>query len=362
METQDRVNLDYKVDLEQNTVENSLDEERESLLQFRENIARAEALPFHKIMEQGAESFSPGDLENRELETELEKTNKLVRRMRLQREREEETDVHPFPRSTKTKGLVPMRSRSNSTEHGGARARTFSESSTETGPRYSSGQEEYYSAEENTQTHGRSIIASRTEKIGLSEFQPVGFENFDNVCRLVSDGNQLEHKVNEHFRAQYRNTKATHQELQSQFYRTELSVCQDSMNKELTILAKEADMQNNEKCKLNSVLRVFETQSNERLEANNNLKLVMEGFKSSAHFDKEHADERLLTEQIKAHMTIIKRTPLIGQDMMGIHDEKPIKLGFQLSPEVIEKLGKFKQIYDACVSAQKRFKLACTKI
>ena len=75
--------------------------------------------------------------------------------------------------------------------------------------------------------------------------------------------------------------------------------------------------------------------------ANNNLKLVMEGLKSSAHFDKEHADERLLTEQIKAHITIIKCTPLIGQDMMGVHDEKPVKIGFKLTPEVIEKLGKF---------------------
>ena len=87
----------------------------------------------------------------------------------------------------------------------------------------------------------------------------------------------------------------------------------------------------------------------------------MEGFKSSAHFDKEHADERLLTDQIKAHMTIIKHTPLIGQDMMGVIEDKPISLGFKLSPELIEKLGKFKQIYDACVSAQKRFNLACTK-
>ena len=109
------------------------------------------------------------------------------------------------------------------------------------------------------------------------------------------------------------------------------------MNKELTILSKEADMQNNEKCKLNSVLRVLGTHSNERFEANNNLKLVMAGFKSSAHFDKEHADERLLTEQVKAHMTISKHTPLIGQDMIGILEEKPIKLGFQLTPKLIEK-------------------------
>ena len=87
----------------------------------------------------------------------------------------------------------------------------------------------------------------------------------------------------------------------------------------------------------------------------------MEGFKSSAHFDKDQADARLLTEQIKTHMTISKCTPLIGQDMVGILEEKPIKLGFQLSPELIEKLGQFKQNYDTCVCAQKKFNLACTK-
>ena len=109
------------------------------------------------------------------------------------------------------------------------------------------------------------------------------------------------------------------------------------MNKELTLLSKEADLQNNKKCKINSVLRVLETHSNEKFDANNNLKMVMEGFKSSANFDKDQADARLLTEQIKTHMTISKCTvtPLIGQDMMGILEEKPIKLGFQLSPELI---------------------------
>ena len=57
METQDLVNLDYEADSEQNNVEDSLEEERQSILQFRENVARAEALPFNKIMEQGEESF-----------------------------------------------------------------------------------------------------------------------------------------------------------------------------------------------------------------------------------------------------------------------------------------------------------------
>ena len=80
--------------------------------------------------------------------------------------------------------------------------------------------------------------------------------------------------------------------------------------------------------------------------------MVMEGFKSSANFEKEQADSRLLTDQIKAHMTITKHTPLVGQDMIGILDDKPIKLGFQLSPLLLEKLKQCKPNYDACVLAQ----------
>ena len=53
-------------------------------------------------------------------------------------------------------------------------------------------------------------MASRKDKIGLNDFLPVGFDNFEKVCNLVSDGNQLERRVNEHFRAHYRNTKASH--------------------------------------------------------------------------------------------------------------------------------------------------------
>ena len=90
-----------------------------------------------------------------------------------------------------------------------------------------------------TRTHGRSILASRKDKVGVNDFIPIGFDNFEKVCSLVSDRNQLERRVNEHFRAQYRNTKASHRELQTQYYSTELTVCQESMNKELINLAKD---------------------------------------------------------------------------------------------------------------------------
>ena len=57
----------------------------------------------------------------------------------------------------------------------------------------------------------------------------------------------------------------------------------------------------------------------------------------------------------------MKQPPLIGQDMMGVNEGRPVKIGFTLTSELIEKLGKFKQNYDACVSAQKRYDLACAK-
>ena len=63
----------------------------------------------------------------------------------------------------------------------------------------------------------------------------------------------------------------------------------------------------------------------------------MEGFKSSENVEKDQADARMLTEQIKAHMTATMRTPLVVQDMTGINDGKPINLGFKLSQEMIEK-------------------------
>ena len=87
VETQDLLDLSYEADSERNNVEDSLEEERQSILQFKDNVARAEARPFNKIMEQSEESFSQEDFENRKLETELEKTNKMIRKLRLLKER-----------------------------------------------------------------------------------------------------------------------------------------------------------------------------------------------------------------------------------------------------------------------------------
>ena len=91
------------------------------------------------------------------------------------------------------------------------------------------------------------------------------------------------------------------------------------------------------------------------------MRLIIEGFKSTVLFDKDHVDERIIADTIKAHMTQMKQPPLIGQDVMGVNDGRAVKLGYVLTPEMIEKLGKFKVTYESCVSAQKRFDLACAK-
>ena len=183
-------------------------------------------------------------------------------------------------------------------------------------------------------------------------------ENFKNACKLVSEGNQLEDRVRQHFKAQYRDTKASIYDLQSKYYKTELAICKEALNKELQSLAKESEFQKNEKIRLNSILQVIEERETEKIDANTSLKLVMEGFKSSVSFDKEHVDKRNIAEAIKFHMTQMKQPPLIGKDVMGANEGRPVRL-YVLSPEMIEKLGKFKETYESCVNALKRYSISC---
>ena len=158
-------------------------------------------------------SFTFGEFEDILQESNMEKTNRMIKRMQQRQEAGSRSRTHSpvSPRSN---------SRSSSADRGGARFRNYSGSSIETGGDYSSGQDEYFSADEDTRPHGRSILTSRNDKIGLKDFTPMGFNSFDQVCSLVSDGNQLERRVNDHFRAQFRNTKASHRELQTQYYTT----------------------------------------------------------------------------------------------------------------------------------------------
>ena len=124
---------------------------------------------------------------------------------------------------------------------------------------------------------------------------PISMENFENARKLVSEGNQLEESVRQYFWAQYKDTKASIYDLQSKYYKTELAICKDALNRELQSLAKESETQKSEKLRLSSILRLMDERENEKINANTNLKLVMEGFKSSVNFDKEHVDEKKRT-------------------------------------------------------------------
>ena len=73
-------------------------------------------------------------------------------------------------------------------------------------------------------------------------------------------------------------------------------------------------------------MRIIEDRENERLDANNSLKLIMEGFKSSVDFDKDHVDEQMIADAIKFHMTQMKQPPLVGKDVMGVNNGKPVKI------------------------------------
>ena len=155
-------------------------------------------------------------------------------------------------------------------------------------------------------------MTSRNNKVGLKDFTPTGFNNFPQVCKLLADGDQLECKVNDNFQAQFKNIKASHRELQTKYYITELAVCKDSMTKAITTLTKDIESQNNEKFRLNSTKRLFDTQNTERRNADHNLQMVITGFKASVNVNKDHADSRVLIDTLKAHMNATKNTPLVG--------------------------------------------------
>ena len=129
-------------------------------------------------------------------------------------------------------------------------------------------------------------MTSRNDKVGLKDFTPTGFNNFPQVCNLLADGDQLERRVNDNFQAQFKNIKASHRELQTKYYITELAVCKDSMSKAITTLAKDIETQNNEKFRLNSTKRMFDTQNTEKRDASHNLQMVMARFKSSVNVER----------------------------------------------------------------------------
>ena len=61
----------------------SLEEDRESLIQFRDNVEKVQSVPFNKlVMEETEEDLFTQEVEDRELETEVEKTNKMLQNLR----------------------------------------------------------------------------------------------------------------------------------------------------------------------------------------------------------------------------------------------------------------------------------------
>ena len=89
------------------------------------------------------------------------------------------------------------------------------------------------------------------------------------------------------------------------------------MSKAITTLAKDIKTQNNEKFRLNSTKRMFDTQNTERRGANHNLQMVMAGFKSSVNVNNQ-SDSKALIDHLKAHMNATNSTPLVGQELVGV--------------------------------------------
>ena len=85
--------------------------------------------------------FTSGELEDILQESSMEKTNRLIKRMQQRQE---------AASRSRTRSPVSPRSRSSSANRSGARSRNYSGSSIETGGDYSSGQDEYFSADEET--------------------------------------------------------------------------------------------------------------------------------------------------------------------------------------------------------------------
>merc|ERR1711867_88902 len=137
---------------------------------------------------------------------------------------------------------------------------------------------EYLSFTDTALHHGRSILTSQSDKISVEEFMPITMENFQNACKLVSEGSKLEERVRQYFRAQHKDIKATIYDLQSKYYKTEIALCKDALNKELQSLNKTIETQKSEKLRLNSILHLLDERETEKINANSSLKLMMEGF------------------------------------------------------------------------------------
>ena len=125
------------------------------------------------------------------------------------------------------------------------------------------------------------------------------------------------------------------------------------MTKAIATLNKDIESQNNEKFRLNNTKQLFDTQNTERTKAQHNLQMVLTGFRASVNVNEDHADSKGLIDTLKAHMSATKKTPLVGQELVGLQsDGQPVKLRVNLTNDMLQKLGRFQPNYDTCVQAQ----------
>ena len=100
-------------------------------------------------------------------------------------------------------------------------------------------------------------------------------------------------------------------------------------------------------------MKRFELEGDTKISANNYLRLVNEGFRSTPHNETISPDARNFIDAIKNHMLIQKRTLLIGEDLVTQIEGVTHKLNVKVDLKMIEKLGFFREYYTSYVSAQK---------
>ena len=98
---------------------------------------------------------------------------------------------------------------------------------------------------------------------------------------------------------------------------------------------------------------MLDTQYTERLNAQRHLQMVLTAFRASVNVAEDQADSKGLIDTLKAHMSATKKTPLVGQELVGLQsDGSPVTLRVPLSSDMLQKLGRYKSTYDTCIQAQ----------
>ena len=80
--------------------------------------------------------------------------------------------------------------------------------------------------------------------------------------------------------------------------------------------------------------------------------MVLTGFRASVNVNEDNADSKVLIDTLKAHMSETKKSPLIGQELVGLQsDGQPVNLCVNLSSDMLQKLGRYQPTYDTCIQA-----------